>query len=110
MIEIKKGSLDERILKILLKKYPITMDNLREELGISRSSLERALKGFVSRGIVSLDILPDTTFIRLLRRDFRFIGHHESQRRPLKHIKTKDRAAKLKPKRKNDQYDDMMYQ
>jgi DNA-binding MarR family transcriptional regulator len=110
MIEIQKGSLEERILRILLKRYPINIDELREELSISKGSIERVLKGFATRGIVSLDILPDTIYIRLLRRDFRFIGRHESQRRPLKHIRTKDRAAKLKPKRKTDKYDEMMYQ
>ena len=110
MIEIKKGSLDERILKVLLNRYPITIDELRDELGVSNVSLERVIKGFVTRGIVSLDVLPDTVYIRLLRRDFQFIGRHETQRRPLKHIKHRDRVAKLKPRRKKDHYDEMMYQ
>ena len=110
MIEIKKGSLEERILKILFNKYPITLEELREELGVSLGALERVIKGFVTRNIISLDILPDKTYIRLLRRDFRFIGRHESQRRPLKHIKQKDRRAKYKPKGKTDDYDEIMYQ
>lgn len=111
MLEIKKGSLQERVLKILLDKYPITVAELREQLGISKGSLERVIKGFVSRGIITLDVLPDSTYIRLQRRDLMFIGRHESQRRPLKHIKQKDRKAKLKKKIKkiNDPYD-IMYQ
>ncbi len=109
MIEIQKGSLEERVLKILFIKYPITVEDLRAELGISQGSLERVIKGFLTRKILSLDILPDKTYIRLLRRDFRFIGRHESQRRPLKHIKHKDRRAKYKPKGKSSEYDDMMY-
>ena len=110
MIEIKKGSLDERVLKILLDKYPITVEELREQLGVSKGSLDRLIKGFISRGIITLDELPDRAFIRLQRRDFRFIGRHESQRRPLKHIKRKDRKAKLKKKIKQTDYDGMMYQ
>jgi hypothetical protein len=110
MIEIKKGSLEERVLKILFNRYPITDTELRDELGISKGALERVIKGFAARGIVSLDILPDKTYIRLVRRDFRFIGRHETQRRPLKHIKQKDRRAKYKPKGKKDEYDDIMYQ
>ncbi len=110
MIEIKKGSLEERVLNILLKKYPITIEELRSELGISKSSMERVIKAFVTRGIITVDVLPDKRFIRLQRRDFRFIGRHESQRKPLKHIKRRDRVAKFKPKKKNDDYDDMMYQ
>jgi hypothetical protein len=110
MIEIKKGSLEERILKILFNRYPITVEGLRDELGISKGSMERVIKGFMTRGIIGLDVLPDKSFIRLLRRDFRFIGRHESQRKPLKHIKRRDRAAKYKPKRKKDEYEDVMYQ
>jgi hypothetical protein len=112
MLEIKKGSLEERALKILTKRYPITVDELRAELSISKTATERLIKGLVARGIIKLDILPDKKFILLLRRDFRFIGHHESQRKPLKLIKRRDRAAKLRAKkrsRKTNEYDDMMY-
>jgi DNA-binding MarR family transcriptional regulator len=110
MIEIQMGSLEERVLRILLKKYPITIDDLQDELGISKGSLDRVIKGFAVRGIISLDILPDKTYIRLLRRDFRFIGRHESQQRPLKHIRQKDRKAKYKPKGSKNDHDDIMYQ
>ncbi len=110
MIEIKKGSLDERALKILFKRYPITVAELRKELGISKSAVERLIKGFVARGIIKLDKLPDKEFILLLQHDFRFIGHHESQRKPLKLIKHRDRKAKFKKKKEMDDYDSMMYQ
>jgi transcriptional antiterminator len=110
MIEIKKGSLEERVLNILLKKYPITVEDLRSELGVSKRSIERVVKAFITRGIITIDVLPDKEYIRVQRRDFRFIGRHESQRRPLKHIKRRDRATKFKPKKKNDDYNDMMYQ
>jgi DNA-binding transcriptional regulator GbsR (MarR family) len=113
MLEIKKGSLEERALKILLKKYPITVTELRTELGISKSSIERLVKGLIARKIIKLDTLPDKEFILLIRRDFRFIGHHSSQRKPLKLIKRRDRAAKLRAKtrgKKKDDYDHMMYQ
>ena len=109
LIEIKKGSLEERVLQILFSKYPITVDELQGELGISKKSVERVIKGFVARGIVALEVLPDKSFIRLQRRDFRFIGRHESQRRALKVKKRRDRTAKFKSKRKKDDYDDMMY-
>lgn len=110
MIEIKKGSLEERILNILFVKYPVTVDDLRSELGIKRDSIERVIKSFITRGIITLEVLPDKSYIRLQRRDFRFIGRHESQRKPLKHKKRRDRAAKYKPKKKTDSYDDIMYQ
>ena len=109
MIEIKKGSLEERALQILFNKYPITVDELRQELGISKGAVERLVKKLVSRGIISLEELPSKSYIRLQRRDFRFIGRHESQRRPLKHKTRRDRTAKYKPKKEKDDYDDMMY-
>jgi predicted DNA-binding transcriptional regulator len=113
MIEIKKGSLEERALKILIKKYPITVQELRDELSISKGAIDRLVKGLMARGIIKLDVLPDKKFILLQRRDFRFIGHHESQRKPLKLVKRRDRVAKLKGKKRSksdNDYDSMMYQ
>lgn len=109
MIEIKKGSLEERALRILFDKYPITIAELRDELGVSKGAMDRLIKGLQARGIIALDKLPDKSFILLKRRDFRFIGRHESQRRPLKHIKRKDRKEKFKNIQKKGDYDDMMY-
>ena len=109
MIEIKKGSLEERVLKVLIKTYPITVAELKQELNISQGALDRVVKGLVTRGIISLDVLPDKSYILLQRRDLKFIGRHASQRKALKHIKTRDRKAKYKAKGKKDEYDDMMY-
>ncbi len=96
-----------------MKKYPITVDELRRELGVSKGAIERLIKRLIARGIVKLDVLPDKKFILLVRRDFRFIGHHESQRKPLKLVKRRDRAEKLramKRKKEMDKWDEMMYQ
>lgn len=110
MMEIKKGSLDERAIKILLDKYPITVSELRQELGISKSAVNRLIKSFIARGIIKLDKLPDKEFILLQKHEFRFIGHHESQRKPLKIIKRRDRKAKYLRKKELDEYDNIMYQ
>ncbi len=110
MIEIKKGSLEERALKVLFKKYPITVNELRRELGVSKGAIERLVKGLITRGIITLDVLPGKKYILLQRRDFRFVGHHDSQRKPLKIIKRRDRVAKLKGKNKKADYEGMMYQ
>jgi hypothetical protein len=113
MIEIKKGSMEERILTILLKKYPITITDLQKRLKVKRDIIERVIKGFEKRGIVTLDVLPDTVYIRLHRFDFSFVGRRESQRKTLKHPKgKKNKAAKLRviKKLKKDEYDDLVYQ
>ncbi|UCH88030.1 MAG: transcriptional regulator [Thermoplasmata archaeon] len=106
MIEIESGSLEARVIKVLLKTYPITTDELRDKLGISEKKLVRVLKGLASRGFISFDELPDKTYIRLNRLDFQFIGHKETQKKALKHVKEKKR----KYKRVGDQNsDEMMY-
>jgi predicted transcriptional regulator len=77
MIEIKSGTLEARVLKAMLKQYPITIDELQAKLGISEHALKRVLKGFLTRGFISFDELPDKTYIRMNRFDFKFIGRKE---------------------------------
>jgi len=84
MIEITRGTLEEQIIKILQKTYPITVGDIRKKLHISKNQILRVLKKFQVKGIVQLDVLPDKTFIRLIRRDFRFIGKRR-QRKFIKH-------------------------
>ena len=96
MIEIKCDSLEELILRELLARYPITLSELRTELGISKSILERRIKSLQKRGILALDILPDKTFIRLLRTDFSFVRFSKQQRKALKRKITKKKPRENK--------------
>lgn len=96
MIEIKCDSLDELILRILLLRYPITSSELQKELGISGVILNRRIKSLQKRGILALDILPDKTFIQLLRTDFRFVRSSNQQRRALKWKSTKKKPRENK--------------
>lgn len=106
MIEIQSNSLEARVIKILLKVYPITITELRSKLGVSEKALTRVIKGLIVKGHISLEELPDKTYIRLKRSDFIFIGRKETQKKALKHTREK----KTKYKRVGDQKaDDMMY-
>ena len=96
MIEIKCDSLEELILRELLARYPITLSELRTELGISKSIFERRIKSLQKRGILALDILPDKTFIRLLRTDFSFVRFSKQQRKALKRKITKKKPRENK--------------
>jgi hypothetical protein len=96
MIEITRGSLEQQIIKILQKNYPITTFELASKLRVSQKIVERILKKFQIKGIAKLDILPDKIYIRLLRNDFRFIGLKQ-QVKPIK---------KRNITRKNEDYDD----
>ncbi|UCE74611.1 MAG: hypothetical protein JSV56_02615 [Methanomassiliicoccales archaeon] len=84
MIEIERGTLEARIIQVLLEVYPITCAELKEELSLSNKMLERGQKRLQTRGIIALEPLSDKTYIRLLRRDFHFIGRKVTQRKPLK--------------------------
>ncbi len=84
MIEITRGTLEEQIIKLLQKTYPITVNDVRQELHLSKNQILRVLQKLQVKGIVQLDILPDKTYIRLLRNDFSFIGK-KRQKKFIKH-------------------------
>ena len=83
-VEILHGSMDERILRYLLETYPVTTATLARDLRVTKPRLERQLKALAVRGIVELEELPGTTFVRLLRQDLSFFGYKESQRKRFK--------------------------
>lgn len=93
MIEITRGTLDEQIIKILQKNYPITVEELKTKLHLSKQQIIRILKKLQSKGIVQLEPLPDKTYIRLLRNDFSYIGK-KRQRKFIKHSKGKSHKIK----------------
>ena len=101
MIDIVRGSLEEQIIKVLQKTYPITTFELALRLRVSQKNVERILKKFQIKGIIKLDILPDKIYVRLLRNDFLFIGSTQ-QKKIIKHnSKTK--------KEENGHYNNIMY-
>jgi len=101
MIEITTGTLEEQIIKLLQKKYPITISDIEEELQASKKIIVRVLQKLQVKGIVQLEPLPDKTYVRLLRRDFSFIGK-KRQRKFLKHRTGKKRQEP-------EEYDGIMY-
>lgn len=100
MIEIKKGTLEERIIKTVQKEYPISVKELSKKLGISEKRLMAELIKMQSKNILVMEKLPDKTYIRLIRFDFLFVG----KRRQYKFIKKK----KMKEEKEEDE-DNIMY-
>lgn len=84
MIEITIGSLEEKIIRLLQKKYPLTTFELASRLRVSQNKIEWVLQKFQIKGIAKLEPLPDKTYVRLLRNDFQFIGPRQ-QRKIMKH-------------------------
>lgn len=101
MIEIVKGTLEERIIKLLQKKYPIDLKYIQQELKISEIITLRTLQKLQARGILALDPLPGKIYVRLLRNDFNFIGK-KRQRKFIKRYKEKKQEEKK-------EYEGIMY-
>ncbi len=94
VIQVIEGSVESRILRLLLEMYPVTVRDLERELRLHDDVLQRSLKGLISRGIVEVEPLPDRTYVRLLRRDFAFSGLKPSQRRRVRHHGGKSEKTK----------------
>jgi DNA-binding transcriptional regulator LsrR (DeoR family) len=101
MIEITIGSLEEQLIKLLRKTYPITTFQIAQILHVSQREIEWVLKKFQIKGIVKLEPLPDVTYVRLLRNDFQFAG-------PKQQRKIMKRTADHK-KEEPESYDGIMY-
>lgn len=84
VIEIEADTLEGRVLRILLATYPITLKDLKWELNISDDMLDRVLKKLAVRGIIEMEKLPGTTYVRLLRTDLKFVGLKPSQKKRVK--------------------------
>jgi len=63
---VKVSALEARIIAILKDWYPITVEELRDELSLRPSELDRALKSLMVKGLVAFEPLSDKTYIRLL--------------------------------------------
>jgi len=102
MIDIKIGTMEERIIKLLQKEYPITIREMAKKIGVSVEKLKMEIIKLQKKGVVDIDILPDKTFVRLVRFDIRFFG----ERNQYKFIKKK--KSKIKKEEKEGK-DDIMY-
>ncbi len=79
MIDITTGSIEEKIIRAVQERYPITLEELCRELHLSKDKMRFELRRLQSRGIVSLEPLPDATYIRLERHDIRFVGRRHQE-------------------------------
>lgn len=101
MIEIVNGTLEEQIIKLLQKIYPITISDIEKKLHVSRKMILRVLQKFQVKSIVQLEPLSNKTYIRLIRNDFSFVG----KKRQRKFIKHRSGKKKQEP----EDYEGIMY-
>jgi len=83
-MKVQLNSLEIRILSILKDWYPITVEELRDELSLRPAELDRALKSLMVKGIIVLEPLSDKSYIRLLAPDIEieFAGGKRKKPRP----------------------------
>ena len=101
MIEITTGTIEEKIIKILQKIYPVTLLDIEKELHVSKKNILRVLQKLQVKNIIQLEPLPDKIYIRLLRHDISFIGK-KRQRKFIKHHTGKK-------KQNTEEYNGIMY-
>ncbi|MGA1848841.1 MAG: hypothetical protein ACMUHB_05820 [Thermoplasmatota archaeon] len=110
MVQVNARSVEAKILKVLLERYPIDTIEIVERTHLGKQEVDRALKGMEARGWLVIERLPDRSFIRLRRFDFTFLGRDETQRKAVKHKKKDRKKKKIKENlQKDDHDDDMMY-
>lgn len=88
-IEMNSSSLEARVIKLIREKYPITMKQMAKELHVSDMKVRRVIGRLALRGIVEKEVLPDATYVRLIRHDIKFVGRKADQIRPIKHTSTR---------------------
>ena len=109
-IEITTGTNEELIIRLILSKYPVTDRDIAKELGLKLEVVQRILKALASQGVISLEPLEDVTYIRVVRRDIRFVGRSVTQKKALKHRSGRGGRKKQRVlKRKREDPDDYSY-
>lgn len=98
-MKLQVDALQARILAILKDWYPITLEELRDELSLPSGVLERSLKGLMVKGVIALEPLSDKTYIRLLVPEVVF----EVDK------KTSGKSKKSRPPRTHEPDDSIMY-
>ena len=106
-VTIQSGSEEEKIVRFILKKYPVTNMDIARALGIKLDRVNLILMKLEKRGVIQLDVLPDVWYVRMISGDIRFVGTNPTQQKKLKHKKSKKKKKLLK---KRDNYEGMMYQ
>jgi predicted ArsR family transcriptional regulator len=62
---IKKDSVEDQILRILRERYPVTVEEIKQELKARPEGIDRALRALAEIDYIELEPMPDKTFVRL---------------------------------------------
>ncbi|MBM3309353.1 MAG: hypothetical protein FJY77_03780 [Candidatus Altiarchaeales archaeon] len=80
MIPLKRGSLEEKIVRSLGGRV-VEKSLFAREMKVKESVLDVSLRRLASSGLVGLDVLPDKVYVRLVRHDHSTVGVKPTQKR-----------------------------
>lgn len=103
---LETGTLEEKVLKTVQKKYPVTVNDIALELRVPRRRILMSLKKLQLMGLVDLEPLPDKIFVRCTEVGAGFVGINKSQQKKVKNIPSKKRGGK-EPKKPKNGFDPM---
>ena len=69
MTRVRLTRLETQIVRILKDWYPITVEELVDEVSARPDTVLRALKSLMVKGLIAFEPLTDKTYIRLLAPD-----------------------------------------
>ena len=81
-MKVKLSRLELHIVRILKDWYPITVEELVDEVSARRDSVMRALKSLMVKGLIAFEPLTDKTYIRLLSPGIEVEGDGQGTGRP----------------------------
>jgi predicted ArsR family transcriptional regulator len=90
-MKILVGSLEERILRLLLAKYSLSLAKLQKKLKVRPETLTKTLHLLEKNGFIVFDNPPEGTLVRIIRKDFEFFGRQPTQKKAFKHSRRKEK-------------------
>jgi hypothetical protein len=85
MYEVDEGSVEGRILRILMELYPATWTDVQREMGVPPNSFNKAIAGLRRSGVVGVEGTTGERYLNLLRNDILFYksGGRKRQKKPI---------------------------
>lgn len=83
-MRFRLSRLELQIVRILKDWYPITVEELVDEVSARRDSVMRALKSLMVKGLIAFEPLTDKTYIRLLSPDMEVDEGGQGKKEPPK--------------------------
>lgn len=82
-MQLRSGTLEQRIITAVKENYPVTMEELIEILGVKANLVRLTVNRLARSGIIIIEPLPDRTYLRP-GKAVGFVGINPSQKKAFK--------------------------